>query len=33
MNKVVTIDEAVSHIKDGMTVMVGDFYLAELLIN
>ena len=25
MNKVVTIDEAIGHIKDGMTVMIGGF--------
>lgn len=25
MNKVVTIDEAISHIKDGMTIMIGGF--------
>lgn len=25
MNKIVTIDEAISHIKDGMTIMIGGF--------
>ncbi|MEG0772792.1 acetate CoA-transferase subunit alpha [Clostridium sp.] len=28
MNKVITIEEAVSHIKDGMTIMVGGFLAA-----
>lgn len=25
MNKVVTVDEAISHVKDGMTIMIGGF--------
>ena len=28
MNKIVTIEEAISHIKDGMTVMIGGFLAA-----